>query len=184
MSPVSPVSPVSTVRHLLRRAPGARSVAAGPRSVVAGVAVVGLLLTGCGESSSAADAVPELSDRLGAIDDAIVDGDYDEAAQQIDELIKVTRSSRRAGDLDAEEADDIVASASTLLSALPADEEEPEPSETTTPSPSESESESESPSESPSETASESPTESPSGSPSETASESPSDGDDGLLDDD
>lgn len=97
------------------------------------VAATGVLLAGCGSSSAPSDAVPALGDSLDRVDDAIVDGRYDDARTELDELVGTTTSAREAGDLESSEAERILASAAEVMSALPAEEaeepEDPEPSE-------------------------------------------------------
>jgi outer membrane biosynthesis protein TonB len=105
------------------------------RSARLGVtAVMLVLVSGCGGSSAPSDAVPALGTSLDRVDDAIVEGRYDDARGELDELVATTTNARDDGDLERSEADRILAAAATLMSALPAEEadpaeEEPEPSE-------------------------------------------------------
>ena len=118
----------------MMRSPGA------PRLVTA--VVVAVLLGGCGGSSAPVDDVPALESALARVDDAIVDGRYDDARDELDELVATTSSARRSGDLDGSEADRILAAAAEVMSVLPAEEggpaEEPEPVEEPEPEPVES----------------------------------------------
>ena len=131
----------------------------------AGVAALALV-TGCGGSSAPSDAVPALGTSLERVDDAIVEGRYDEARSELDELVATTNAAREDGDLERSEADRILAAAAQVKSALPAEPAEPaeepadepaeEPAPSEEPTPTESESESEEPSPTPSESTSES----------------------------
>jgi serine-type D-Ala-D-Ala carboxypeptidase (penicillin-binding protein 5/6) len=91
------------------------------------------LMAGCGESSAPSDDVPALGESLGRVDDAIVEGRYDDARSELDELVATTTSAQEDGDLEGAEADRILAAAAQVMSALPA--EEPEPSEPAEPDP-------------------------------------------------
>ena len=114
---------------------------------VGGAVLALALLAGCGGSTGPADDVPALSTALDRVDDAIVDGRYDEARAALAELVATTTEARKDGDLETSEADRILVAAGELKSALPAQEsddqgaDEPEPSETgeptTSPEPSE-----------------------------------------------
>ena len=124
----------------------------------AGVAVL-VLLAGCGGSSAPSDAVPALGTSLERVDDAIVEGRYDDARSELDELVANTTAARDDGDLEGAEADRILAAAAQVMSALPAEPaeeaEDPPPAEEPSPteeaSPTETEAPSPAPEESPSE---------------------------------
>ncbi len=112
-----------------------------PRRFGPGLAVATLvLLAGCGGGASPVEAVPALSDRLTAVDDAVAAGDDAATRAALDDLVRVTRQAEGAGELDASDADDILAAAGQLEELLP-EEVEPEPtpegSVTETPAPEE-----------------------------------------------
>ena len=105
-----------------------------------GLVLAALVLAGCGASTSPGDEVPALSVGLARVDDAIVDGRYDQARNRIERLVGLTTDARDGGDLEEAEADRILAAAAELMSALPAEEPaeepaEPVPSATATPTP-------------------------------------------------
>lgn len=121
----------SVVRHVPRRR-------LGPALAIATL----VLLAGCGDATAPADAVPELSDRLAAVDDAVVARDDAATRAALDDLVRVTREAEDAGELDASQADAVLAAAGRLedLLAVPAETEPtPEESATWTPVPEEDE---------------------------------------------
>ena len=102
----------------------------GARSLAAALAAIVLLLaSGCGSETSPADDVPALASSLDRVDEAIAAGEYDAARDAVARLTDVATRAEAAGDLDAAQADRIVAAAEALLAALP-DPEAP-PSEPT-----------------------------------------------------
>jgi hypothetical protein len=106
-----------------------------PLGLVLVTAAVVLMLVGCGRSS-AAEVVPALGDQLAAVDTAIERQDFDAAREALDRLVRTTTEARRAGELDQEQADAILAAAETLEARLPAPEEPPADAETPPPPPS------------------------------------------------
>jgi hypothetical protein len=106
-----------------------------PLGLVLVIGAVVLMLVGCGRSS-AADAVPALDERLAAVDTAIARDDFDAAREALDRLVRTTTEARRAGELDPEQADAILAAAATLEARLPAPEEPSADAETPSPTPS------------------------------------------------
>jgi outer membrane biosynthesis protein TonB len=99
--------------------------------VVTVVAV--LVLAGCGgdSASTPAEAVPELGQTLGEVDDALADRRFRQARRHLHALVATTVEARDAGALEAAEADRILAAVARLLSELPEPrpappEEEPE----------------------------------------------------------
>lgn len=120
--------------------------AARRRAGAAAAIAVLLLLPGCGDDTSPADAVPELSERLAAVDDAVAAGDDEATRAALDDLVSVTREAEDAGELDASEAEEILAAAGHLEELLPEavePEQTPEESVTETPAPEEDDSDSE-----------------------------------------
>jgi hypothetical protein len=101
-----------------------------------GGAVLALaLLGGCGGSTAPADDVPALSAALERVDDAIVEGRYDDARKAVDELVATTTDAREGGDLETSEADRILVAAAELKSAMPAQgADDPAPTESADPS--------------------------------------------------
>ncbi len=88
------------------------------RSLV-GAAMTLLLVAGCADQPSPADAVPRLGRTLSEVDRAIVEQRFRQARTSLNELVRATVTAREAGDLESAEADAILASAARLLSALP-----------------------------------------------------------------
>lgn len=118
---------------VVRRVPRRRF---GPALVVAML----VLLGGCGDDTAPADAVPELSALLGAVDDAVADRDDAATRAALDDLVRATRDAEDAGELDATDAEAILAAAAHLEEVLP-ETATPEPTDeesvTQTPSPDE-----------------------------------------------
>lgn len=104
-----------------------------------GVAALALL-TSCG-ASGPVDDVPALGTSLERVDEAVVEGRYDDARTELEELVATTTSAQQDGDLEDPDADRILAAAAQLMSALPdgpggGSTPEPEPSEPAEPVPS------------------------------------------------
>jgi uncharacterized membrane protein YgcG len=96
------------------------------RMAVTVAALLVLLATGCGDTSTPAKTVPELRSGLSRLDHALVGRHYVVARKQLDQLVRTTVTARRAGDLEAEQADQILAAAAALLSAMPKPQPSPE----------------------------------------------------------
>lgn len=97
-----------------------------------------LATSGCGSGTSPADDVPALARSLDRVDEAIVTEDYDAARNAVAELTAVATKAEESGDLDAAQADRIVAAAESLLAALPSagsPPAEPEPASPTSSAP-------------------------------------------------
>jgi hypothetical protein len=90
------------------------------RRLVVGSAV--LLLAGCGGSASttAADQVPGLGDRLEQVDSFVAAHEWTRARAALRGIVTEANTARADGDLDAVSADRVVATAERLLAALPA----------------------------------------------------------------
>ena len=86
-----------------------------------------LVLSGCGDSQSPADDVPELAAALEDVDQALAAEDYEQAEDELTGLVEVAQQAEAEGTLSSAEADDIVGSAEALLSRLPVEEAEPPP---------------------------------------------------------
>lgn len=104
------------------------------RSFVAVLAASTLLVSaGCGSGTSPADDVPALATALDRVDEAIATEDYDDARDAVAELTDVATEAEESGDLDAEQADRIVAAAESLVAALPGAESPPDEPDPATP---------------------------------------------------
>ena len=77
------------------------------------------LATGCGSETAPVEAVPQLDQMLTAVDDAVAEQRYGAARNRIHALVKEVKEARQDGDLDAAQADRVLAAAAELLSALP-----------------------------------------------------------------
>ena len=77
-----------------------------------------LVTSGCGSGTSPADDVPALATALDAVDEAVVSDDDKAVRDAVAELTDTTTRARKAGDLEAAEADRILAAAEALLAAL------------------------------------------------------------------
>ncbi|MFC6287632.1 hypothetical protein ACFP3Q_14690 [Nocardioides sp. GCM10027113] len=106
------------------------------RLLAAGCTAVLLGLSGCG-GTSPVEAVPELSDRLAAVDAAVVAGDHATTRDAVEDLVATAEEAEAAGEIDAAQADAIVAAAEALLARL-ADEEPAEPEPLPEPTPTQS----------------------------------------------
>lgn len=112
------------------------------RRTIAALLAAGTLLvtSGCGSSTSPADDVPALATALDRVDEAIDSGDDAAARDAVTELAQTATRAEEAGDLDAGQADEIVAAADALLDELSSVEESPtEPSSSTSSAPSDEE---------------------------------------------
>jgi hypothetical protein len=79
-----------------------------------------LLITGCGGGPAApVDQVPGLADALGRVDSAIADHRYAQARLHLNDLVETTLAARETGDLESEQADQVLAVAAHLMSTLP-----------------------------------------------------------------
>lgn len=97
---------------------------------VVAVAAVMVSLGACGASS------PDLDQRLGAIDQAIVDEDYELARDEVNSLLQETAQA----DLEPSEEDAITSAGTALLKRIDSAQEaanEPDPEPTPEPTPSE-----------------------------------------------
>jgi hypothetical protein len=88
---------------------------------VATLLVVTTVLTGCGEETSAADAAPELADRLERVDAAIVADRPERARKAVRGLVNETTEALMDGRITTDQADEILRAARALLERLPAD---------------------------------------------------------------
>ena len=80
-----------------------------------------LLLSGCGsDTTTPAEAVPELADTLSSVDGALADHRFAAARRSLNTLVQTTVDAREAGELEPEQADRVLSAAARLLSALPA----------------------------------------------------------------
>ncbi|HSX68039.1 hypothetical protein [Nocardioides sp.] len=81
-----------------------------------------LLLAGCGGEAptSAADQVPALGARLEKVDSLMAARAWAKARAELRAIVAAANAARASGDLDATDADRVVASAQRLLAALPA----------------------------------------------------------------
>lgn len=81
-----------------------------------------LLLAGCGGEAptSAADQVPALGARLEKVDSLVAARAWAKARAELRAIVVAANAARASGDLDATDADRVVASAQRLLAALPA----------------------------------------------------------------
>lgn len=110
--------------------------AARRRVALAGVVVTALtgVLGACGGETSPLDDVPALGERLDEVDAAVVDERYGEARRALTEMTTLTEGARESGDLDADEADEVLAAVREMLDALPEVATEPTgPTEPVTP---------------------------------------------------
>ena len=113
------------------------AVRRGVRALVA----VAALAAGCGDDSSTdaaatpAEQVPELGDRLDAVDDAVVAGDDEEARRQVEELMRVAERAGEEDTLSDTDVQQIVDAGETMLAALDGTEPPPPPVSTTAPPP-------------------------------------------------
>ena len=89
------------------------------------VALLALLVTGCGDDPSPAESVPALSEHLEQVDEAISAGRYDDARTALDALVDVTARARVEGTLDADQADAILQAVGELGRRLPAADGKP-----------------------------------------------------------
>jgi hypothetical protein len=89
--------------------------------LVAPVVLAGaLLLGGCGGSPTpAGQAAPTLSDRLDAVDAAIVGHHWEKARTQLDLLEGETVAAHESGDITVDQANRIQAAAADLAGRLP-----------------------------------------------------------------
>ena len=94
---------------------------------LAAAAAVLLALSGCGDSQSPADDVPELAAALEDVDEALAAEDYEQAEEELTGLVDVSEQAEAEGTLSSTEADDIVGAAEALLSQLPDEPESPTP---------------------------------------------------------
>lgn len=79
-----------------------------------------LLTTGCGGAPAApVDEVPQLADRLARVDSAVAEHRYARARRRLNDLVDTTVAAREAGELEPEQADQVLAAAAHLMSALP-----------------------------------------------------------------
>ena len=88
-------------------------------ALVGAVLALTLLAAGCGDDTTPTDQVPQLSARLDAVDEAVAARDYDAARAAIERLEHTAYDARNAGDLDRVQAEQILASAEMLRTALP-----------------------------------------------------------------
>ena len=94
-------------------------------------AVVLVAAGGCGGiDTPPAEEVPELRSLLSDVDSALAEGEYGDAREALDGLIRETIARLGTGDLDPEQADDILAAATRLAADLPDQRPTPEPTET------------------------------------------------------
>lgn len=97
-----------------------RSAHAVGHALCRGAAVTALLMVpGCGDATSPAEAVPELGSALARVDRALANGDLVRAQRRLDRLVRVTVTARRSGDLETAESDAILAAAASLAAHLP-----------------------------------------------------------------
>ena len=102
------------------------------RILVPTMVALALLLGGCGTDTAPSSAVPELAERLDAVDAAVVADDPDRIRTTARRLIATAEDAGESGELDATQVESIVAAAEGLLAELPAKIDPPEPSPTTT----------------------------------------------------
>ena len=88
-----------------------------PRHVVA-VAVLAFA-AGCAGPTTPGQAAPRLTEVLSRVDDAIAQHDYRQARGELDNLVSAVDEARGAGDLNAEQANEILAASARLSAALP-----------------------------------------------------------------
>ena len=93
--------------------------------------VLALPLGGCGTETAPSAAVPELADRLEAVDAAVVAQEPPRIRRAVKLLIATAEDGEESGELDAGQVESIVAAAETLLAELPAEVDQPAPSPTT-----------------------------------------------------
>jgi hypothetical protein len=67
----------------------------------------------------AAAGAPALAEQLSRVDSALVDRDYAEARTALDGLIRDTIAARDAGQIDGDQADQVMAASAQLIAALP-----------------------------------------------------------------
>jgi len=96
-----------------------------------------LLVPGCG-AADPVESVPELEERLAAVDAAIVREDYAAARTALRRLVETTTEAEENGELEDDQADAILAAATRLEARLPAGSapdttQSPEPTATTPP---------------------------------------------------
>lgn len=99
--------------------------------ILAVVLVVVVSATGCTREAPV-DSAPELAGRLARVDAAIVGGQFGEARDAVDALLRATTRALGEGRLDEAEAERIIAAAERLRRELPEDlpevtAEEPSP---------------------------------------------------------
>lgn len=89
---------------------------------VVAVLVAALLAGGCADDEPPGQKVPELAAQLDKIDEAVADGDLDQARQATRRLVARTAVALADQDIDEEEADRILEAAEALLAQLPEDD--------------------------------------------------------------
>jgi hypothetical protein len=124
------------------------TIPSNPLRLLAALALTAVLVTGCGNDGTPADAAPELAAQLARVDRAVANGDEAQIRVRVESLVTATEAARDSGELDDEQADRILAAANSLLHRLPAEEPSPKPpppppSPTASPSPDEDEHEGE-----------------------------------------
>lgn len=91
----------------------------------AGAAAACLVLAACGSGTTPAEEVPELAEGLQQVDEALAAEDFDRAEEELATLVDLADAAHEDGELDAVEADRIVAAAQRLSAQLPEPPVEP-----------------------------------------------------------
>jgi hypothetical protein len=103
----------------------------GLRAAVA-VAVLGLA-AGCAGPTTPGQAAPRLTEVLSRVDSAIAQHHYRQARNELDDLVSAVDDARDAGDLNAEQANEVLAASARLSAALPKPTRQPKPEPTPSP---------------------------------------------------
>ena len=102
------------------------------RASAAAVCTALVLLTGCGNQETPAQAAPLLARTLDAVDAAISAGDFAAARTALNRLRVAASRARDDGRIDPEQADAILQATAALLERLPSDEKPQHPPSPTT----------------------------------------------------
>jgi hypothetical protein len=88
---------------------------------------------GCAGPTTPGQAAPRLSEVLSRVDDAIAQHHYRQARNELDNLVSAVDDARNAGDLNAEQANGVLAASARLSAALPKPTRQPKPEPTPSP---------------------------------------------------